>query len=98
MNTNPSRFVDKSIFRGIFSFFKKKLIKAGFFSYGGAAYGCGCLPYGKSTHDKQRWFEDHMFKWRAENVHRTRAIPHIKTYTKVHEGKVGYFVLTRSGH
>jgi len=63
-------------------------------SYGGAAYGCGCLPYGKSTHDKQRWFEDHMFKWRAENVHRTRAIPHIKTYTKVHEGKVGYFVLT----
>merc|ERR1712131_156514 len=37
-----------------------------------------------------------MFKWRAENVHRTRAIPHIKTYTKVHEGKVGYFVLTSS--
>jgi len=37
-----------------------------------------------------------MYVWKADNVHRTRAIPHIKTYTKVKHDRAAYFVLTSS--
>ena len=63
-------------------------------AYGGPVYGSGCLPYTRSSHEKQPWLEDFMYTWKADRVHRTRAIPHIKTYTKVNDNQAGYFVLT----
>jgi len=64
--------------------------------YGGPVYSSGCLPYVRSTHEKQPWLEDFMYVWKADNVHRTRAIPHIKSYAKIRENEAGYFVLTSS--
>jgi len=37
-----------------------------------------------------------MCVWKADSVHRTRAIPHIKTYTKINQDRAAYFVLTSS--
>ena len=64
-------------------------------SYDGALGG-GCLPYSKSTNTKQPWLWDHMYRWKAEASSRTRAMPHIKTYTRVSpdQDKMAYFLLT----
>jgi len=64
-------------------------------SYDGPLGG-GCLPYSKQTHTKQPWLRDHMYNWRAEASIRTRAMPHIKTYTRVDptQSKMAYFLLT----
>jgi len=64
--------------------------------YGGAVYSSGCLPYTRSSHEKQPWLEEFMYVWKADSIHRTRAIPHVKSYTKIREKEAGYFVLTSS--
>lgn len=54
-----------------------------FNAYGGLLYGGGCLPYSRSTSLKQPWLKELMCKWKSENIKRTRAMPHIKTFTKI---------------
>ncbi|XP_023331036.1 probable tyrosyl-DNA phosphodiesterase [Eurytemora carolleeae] len=64
-------------------------------SYDGPLGG-GCLPYRQQTHSKQPWLIDHMYNWRAAASDRTRAMPHIKTYTRLDSDneKMAYFLLT----
>ena len=50
-------------------------------SYDGLLGG-GCLPYSRATAVKQPWLQDHLHRWRADASERSRAPPHIKTYTR----------------
>lgn len=45
--------------------------------------GGSCLPYQSGTHAKQTWLVKHLHCWRSGERHRTKAMPHIKTYTRV---------------
>ena len=54
-----------------------------FNAYGGPLYGGGCLPYSRKTDIKQPWLKKNMCQWDSEEIHSTRAMPHIKTYTKL---------------
>lgn len=58
--------------------------------------GGGCLPYGKSTNDKQPWLKSHLQQWKSGDRHRSQAMPHIKTYTRfnLEDQSVYWFVLT----
>lgn len=56
--------------------------------------GGGCLPYGKSIHDKQPWLNDFFYQWKADVRHRSKAMPHIKTYTRWQEKKMFWFILS----
>lgn len=40
----------------------------------------GWLPYRPDVHGQQTWLENHCQQWVAERRHRTKAIPHMKTY------------------
>ncbi|CAH0560746.1 unnamed protein product [Brassicogethes aeneus] len=63
--------------------------------YFGAESG-GCLPYSKLTNEKQRWLQEYMHQWKADGLTRTKAMPHIKSYTRVSPcmSKLAYFLLT----
>ncbi|XP_017103766.2 probable tyrosyl-DNA phosphodiesterase [Drosophila bipectinata] len=58
--------------------------------------GGGCLPYGKNTNDKQPWLKDYLHQWKSNDRYRSRAMPHIKTYTRynLEDQSVYWFVLT----
>lgn len=58
--------------------------------------GGGCLPYGKSTNDKQPWLKNYLHQWKSGDRHRSQAMPHIKTYTRfnLEDQCVYWFVLT----
>ncbi|XP_021919130.1 probable tyrosyl-DNA phosphodiesterase isoform X2 [Zootermopsis nevadensis] len=45
--------------------------------------GGQCLPYSGRTHEKQTWFTKFLFEWKSDKRHRSKAIPHIKTYARV---------------
>ena len=64
-------------------------------SYDGILGG-GCLPYSRKTHEKQPWLQKYLCRWRADNSNRSRAMPHIKTYTRVSEDltKSAFFVMS----
>ncbi|XP_043286446.1 probable tyrosyl-DNA phosphodiesterase isoform X2 [Venturia canescens] len=48
-----------------------------------------------SQQKKQEWIVPYMHKWQAEKTSRTRAIPHIKTFTRISEDnkRIWWFVL-----
>ncbi|KAL3266588.1 hypothetical protein HHI36_010752 [Cryptolaemus montrouzieri] len=56
----------------------------------------GCLPYAKNVNEKQRWFQDYLHQWKADLLSRSRAMPHIKSYTRVSPclTKLAYYLLT----
>ncbi|XP_044747626.1 probable tyrosyl-DNA phosphodiesterase [Coccinella septempunctata] len=56
----------------------------------------GCLPYAKNVNEKQRWFQDYLHQWKADRLQRSRAMPHIKSYTRVSPclTKLAYYLLT----
>ncbi|EDW25319.1 GL26495 [Drosophila persimilis] len=58
--------------------------------------GGGCLPYGKNTNDKQPWLKAHLQQWKSSDRHRSRAMPHIKTYSRYNltDQSIYWFVLT----
>ncbi|EDW12999.1 probable tyrosyl-DNA phosphodiesterase [Drosophila mojavensis] len=58
--------------------------------------GGGCLPYGKSTNDKQPWLKNYLHQWKSGDRHRSQAMPHIKSYTRfnLEDQSVYWFVLT----
>lgn len=56
--------------------------------------GGGCLPYNGSTHDKQRWLNEHLYQWKAASRKRNRAMPHIKSYCRYSDRGLYWFILT----
>ncbi|XP_060531183.1 probable tyrosyl-DNA phosphodiesterase isoform X2 [Cylas formicarius] len=56
----------------------------------------GCLPYSKATNEKQKWLHNYLHQWKADKRHRSRAMPHIKSYCRVSPclNKLSYFLLT----
>eukprot|EP00095_Tigriopus_kingsejongensis_P004158 maker-scaffold1541_size36691-snap-gene-0.12 protein:Tk04158 transcript:maker-scaffold1541_size36691-snap-gene-0.12-mRNA-1 annotation:"tyrosyl-dna phosphodiesterase" len=64
-------------------------------SYDGILGG-GCLPYAQKTHQKQPWLRQFLHEWKSDRRHRSRAMPHIKSYTRVNpEGtRAAYYLLT----
>lgn len=45
--------------------------------------GGGCLPYSRRTHEKQTWLRKFLFEWKSNARHRSKAVPHIKTYARI---------------
>uniref|UniRef100_A0A8C5WLL3 Tyrosyl-DNA phosphodiesterase 1 n=1 Tax=Leptobrachium leishanense TaxID=445787 RepID=A0A8C5WLL3_9ANUR len=43
----------------------------------------GSFPYSIQTAQKQPWLHSYFHRWKAETSGRSRAMPHIKTYTRV---------------
>ncbi|RZF41533.1 hypothetical protein LSTR_LSTR000247 [Laodelphax striatellus] len=58
--------------------------------------GGGCLPYMKKIHDKQPWLNKYLCQWKSDHQHRTRSMPHIKTYCRVSpcQKRIAWFYLT----
>ena len=57
----------------------------------------GSLPYHSKTAEKQTYLKRFLHQWRADCMGRSRASPHIKTYTRLSpDGKrIAWFLLTR---
>ncbi|XP_014612770.1 PREDICTED: probable tyrosyl-DNA phosphodiesterase isoform X1 [Polistes canadensis] len=55
-----------------------------------------CLCYNLLTHSKQEWFQSYLHQWKASKMHRTKAMPHIKTYARLSPDlkKMAWFMLT----
>ncbi|XP_011167132.1 probable tyrosyl-DNA phosphodiesterase isoform X1 [Solenopsis invicta] len=55
-----------------------------------------CLPYSAKTHSKQQWIESYLYQWKAKRTGRDRAMPHIKSYTRISPDlrSISWFVLT----
>ena len=66
-----------------------------FRSYDGV-FGGGCLPYTRKTHEKQPWLRDFLHTWKADGCFRSKAMPHIKTYTRISPDnkRASYFLLS----
>ncbi|GAB0091433.1 Probable tyrosyl-DNA phosphodiesterase [Sergentomyia squamirostris] len=56
--------------------------------------GGGCLPYGKSSNDKQPWLKNHLHQWKSNKRHRSQAMPHIKSYCRWSDRGISWFLLT----
>lgn len=58
--------------------------------------GGGCLPYSKATNDRQLWLQDYLYQWRSNILHRSKAMPHIKCYTRfnLNDKCIYWFLLT----
>ncbi|XP_049883288.1 probable tyrosyl-DNA phosphodiesterase [Pectinophora gossypiella] len=58
--------------------------------------GGGCLPYGADAHAKQTWLNNYLFQWKATSSHRNRAMPHIKSYTRINKDAslAAFYLLT----
>ncbi|CAH0698450.1 unnamed protein product [Spodoptera exigua] len=56
--------------------------------------GGGCLPYAGDAHAKQPWLNSFLYQWQAKSTCRNRAMPHIKSYTRFHNGKAAFYLLT----
>ncbi|KAI4502376.1 hypothetical protein M0802_002288 [Mischocyttarus mexicanus] len=55
-----------------------------------------CLCYNLRTHSKQAWFQSHLHQWKSSKNNRTKAMPHIKSYTRLSPDlkKMAWFMLT----
>ncbi|XP_077278331.1 tyrosyl-DNA phosphodiesterase glaikit [Temnothorax americanus] len=55
-----------------------------------------CLPYSTQVHSKQQWIESYLYQWKAKRTGRDRAMPHIKSYTRISPDlkSIPWFVLT----
>ncbi|XP_050676783.1 probable tyrosyl-DNA phosphodiesterase isoform X2 [Leptidea sinapis] len=61
--------------------------------------GGGCLPYAAAAHSKQTWLTQFLYQWKAKHTHRDKAMPHIKSYTRVSpDNKMAAFYLLTSGN
>ncbi|CAH1641988.1 unnamed protein product [Spodoptera littoralis] len=56
--------------------------------------GGGCLPYAGDVHAKQPWLNNFLYQWQAKISSRNQAMPHIKSYTRVSNGKAAFYLLT----
>ncbi|XP_018401095.1 PREDICTED: probable tyrosyl-DNA phosphodiesterase [Cyphomyrmex costatus] len=55
-----------------------------------------CSPYSQEKHSKQQWLDLYLHQWKAERTERDRAMPHIKSYTRISSDlkSIPWFVLT----
>nr|XP_026499512.1 probable tyrosyl-DNA phosphodiesterase [Vanessa tameamea] len=61
--------------------------------------GGGCLPYAADAHKKQLWLNDYLYQWLATSTGRHKAMPHIKSYTRVSpDNKMAAYYLLTSGN
>lgn len=62
----------------------------------GSIRSAACLPYSKSTHDRQKWLNNYLKQWSADARNRTKAMPHIKTYCRMDStcANIFWFLLT----
>lgn len=61
--------------------------------YGGVL-GADCVAYQRDYYESQLWLNNHLYQWRADCRHRSRAVPHIKTYCRAADKKMFWFMLT----
>ena len=56
----------------------------------------GSLPYQRQTAEKQPWLRNFLHCWRSHRSGRSRAMPHVKTYSVLSNdfSKIFYFLLT----
>ncbi|KYN35398.1 putative tyrosyl-DNA phosphodiesterase [Trachymyrmex septentrionalis] len=54
------------------------------------------LTYSAETHSKQQWLESYLYQWKAKRTGRDRAMPNIKSYTRISPDskKIPWFLLT----
>ncbi|KAK6034354.1 hypothetical protein COOONC_28138 [Cooperia oncophora] len=52
------------------------------------------LPYQDATAKRQPWLRDFMCKWRSEAKGRSKAMPHVKTYTDIVDGVPQWILVT----
>ncbi|WKY04967.1 hypothetical protein Q1695_005738 [Nippostrongylus brasiliensis] len=52
------------------------------------------LPYQESTAKRQPWLREYMCKWRSESRGRSKAMPHVKTYTDIVDGNPQWILVT----
>lgn len=59
----------------------------------------GSLPYSAANAAKQQWLKNYLHTWKSDLLGRTRASPHIKTYTRmsVNGKRLSWFLVTRYG-
>lgn len=57
---------------------------------------CCCLCYRQQTHSKQKWLEKYLCQWKASKTSRDKAMPHIKSYTRLSPDlkRMAWFMLT----
>ncbi|KAG5312933.1 TYDP1 phosphodiesterase, partial [Acromyrmex insinuator] len=55
-----------------------------------------CSPYSAEAHSKQQWLDLYLHQWKAKRTERDRAMPHIKSYTRISPDlkSIPWFVLT----
>ncbi|XP_014230987.1 probable tyrosyl-DNA phosphodiesterase [Trichogramma pretiosum] len=60
------------------------------------ADGSCCLPYSETVHLKQQWLNRYLYVWKSDEIGRTKAIPHSKTYVRISpdQSKAAWFILT----
>lgn len=58
--------------------------------------GGGCVPYSIKTASKQSWLTPFFAQWKSEGRGRSKAVPHIKTYTRHSPDgtEAAWFILT----
>ncbi|XP_001604652.2 probable tyrosyl-DNA phosphodiesterase [Nasonia vitripennis] len=58
--------------------------------------GSCCLPYSRKSHEKQEWLKNYLYQWKADETGRTKAMPHVKSYTRISPDltQIPWFVLT----
>eukprot|EP00112_Aurelia_sp_Birch-Aquarium-sp1_P011572 Seg2431.4 transcript_id=Seg2431.4/GoldUCD/mRNA.D3Y31 product="Tyrosyl-DNA phosphodiesterase 1" protein_id=Seg2431.4/GoldUCD/D3Y31 len=56
----------------------------------------GSLPYGESNAKKQQYLLNYFHQWKSSRLGRSRASPHIKTYTRISpdDTKAAWFLVT----
>ncbi|XP_018347706.1 PREDICTED: probable tyrosyl-DNA phosphodiesterase [Trachymyrmex septentrionalis] len=54
------------------------------------------LKRNAKIHSKQQWLESYLYQWKAKRTGRDRAVPHIKSYTRISPDSknIPWFVLT----
>ncbi|EGI69139.1 PREDICTED: probable tyrosyl-DNA phosphodiesterase [Acromyrmex echinatior] len=54
------------------------------------------LTYSAENHSKQQWLESYLYQWKATRTGRDRAMPNIKSYTRISPDlkKIPWFLLT----
>lgn len=52
------------------------------------------LTYTNDVHYRQQWLKKYMYQWKADQRHRTRAIPHMNSYARWKDHRLYWFILT----
>ncbi|XP_018347771.1 PREDICTED: probable tyrosyl-DNA phosphodiesterase [Trachymyrmex septentrionalis] len=54
------------------------------------------LRYSTEIHSKQQWLEQYLYQWKAKRTERDRAMPNIKSYTRISPDskRISWFLLT----